>query len=118
MEIRCHLDESVNNAIANGLRLRGLDVTTSNDVGLVGSTDEQQLQHATSAGRVLVTHDDDFLTMHSRGVTHAGIAYAHPKRISIGQTIFALLAIHRSDTAESIHGRVVFLKPPDDDKVT
>ena len=35
MKIRFHLDESVNNAIANGLRLRGLDVTTSNEVGLV-----------------------------------------------------------------------------------
>ena len=89
MEIRFHLDESVNNAIANGLRLRGLDVTTSNDVGLVGSTDQQQLAHATHAGRVLVAHDDDFLTIHSRGVTHAGIAYAHQTRISIGQTIFA-----------------------------
>ena len=115
MEIRFHLDESVNNAIANGLRLRGLDVTTSNDTGLVGSTDEQQLEYATSAGRILVTHDEDFLKMHSRRVTHAGIAYAHQKRISIGQTIFALLALHRSETAESVHGRVVFLKPPDDD---
>ena len=61
MEIRFHLDESVNNAIATGLRRRGLDVTTSNDVGLVSSTDEQHLEHATNADRVLVTHDDDFL---------------------------------------------------------
>lgn len=59
MEIKYHLDESVNNAIANGLRLRGIDVTTSKAAGLVGATDPEQLHYANREGRVLVTHDDD-----------------------------------------------------------
>jgi hypothetical protein len=35
-EIRFHLDENVDSAIADGLRRRGLDVTMSNDVSLIG----------------------------------------------------------------------------------
>jgi hypothetical protein len=36
MRIRYHLDEHVGNAVAHGLRLRGLDVTTTKDAGLIG----------------------------------------------------------------------------------
>ena len=57
MEIRFHLDENVNGAIANGLRLRGIEVTTSNDVGLIGSSDESQLAFSRDNDRVLVTHE-------------------------------------------------------------
>ena len=38
--LRLHLDESVNPAIAEGLRLRGIDCTISRDVGLRGASDE------------------------------------------------------------------------------
>ena len=45
-KIKFHLDENVNNAIANGLRVRGIDVTTSSEQGLIGASDEQQLAYA------------------------------------------------------------------------
>ena len=111
MEIKYHLDESVNNAIANGLRLRGIDVTTSKAAGLVGATDPEQLRYANREGLVLVTHDDDFLETHAAGEPHAGIAYAHQKRLTIGQAVLALVALHRDRTAESIAGHVEFLQP-------
>ena len=36
MPIRYHLDENVDHAVARGLQQRGIDVTTSTDVQLVG----------------------------------------------------------------------------------
>ena len=53
--IRYHLDENVNHAIAHGLRLRGIDVTTATDAELLRATDEEHLAFAARTGRVLVT---------------------------------------------------------------
>ena len=44
--IRLHLDENVDHAVAHGLRLRGIDVTTTTDANLVGAADEEQLSFA------------------------------------------------------------------------
>jgi hypothetical protein len=63
--IRFHLDENVNHAIANGLRERGVDVTTSTDAQLIAAADEDQLFFATRDGRVLFTHEPIFLTRSS-----------------------------------------------------
>lgn len=41
-QIRFHLDENVDSAIADGLRRRGVDVTMPNDVGLIGASDEER----------------------------------------------------------------------------
>jgi predicted nuclease of predicted toxin-antitoxin system len=87
MEIRYHLDESVRNAVANGLAQRGIDVTTSADAGLIGATDAQQLAHALAETRVIVTHDDDFLRLHHHVAAHAGIAYCHQRNRTIGKII-------------------------------
>ena len=50
--IKFHLDENVSNAIAQGLRRRGIDVTTTPEVDLIGASDEEQLQFAVSQDRV------------------------------------------------------------------
>ncbi|MBV8677985.1 MAG: DUF5615 family PIN-like protein [Planctomycetaceae bacterium] len=44
--IRFHLDENCPTAIAEGLRRRGIDVTTTPEAGLIGATDEEQTAHA------------------------------------------------------------------------
>jgi predicted nuclease of predicted toxin-antitoxin system len=111
MEIRYHLDESVANAVANGLEQRGVDVTTSKAAELIGASDLEQLGYAREQHRVLVTHDDDFLRIHAAGVEHAGIVYVHQKRLTIGQTVLALFALQRLENAESMAGRVRFLQP-------
>jgi predicted nuclease of predicted toxin-antitoxin system len=61
--IRFHLDENVNSAITAALRRIGADVSTTASAGLIGSSDLAQLAFIQSEGRVLVTHDDDFLTI-------------------------------------------------------
>ena len=79
MQLRYHLDESVRNAIAEGLRKRGIDVTAPAEVDLIGASDEAHLRFARSEHRVLVTHDDDFLRLDHPGHEHEGIAYCHQR---------------------------------------
>jgi hypothetical protein len=107
--IRYHLDEHVDRAVAEGLHRRGINVTTTVEAALTGATDEQQLAFATANGRVCVTRDPDFLVLHSRGAIHAGIAYWHPKRLSVGQIVLDLTLLWRIATAEEVHGRVEYL---------
>ena len=40
--IRFHLDENVSNAIADSLRRRGIDVTSTPEEGLISASDEEQ----------------------------------------------------------------------------
>jgi predicted nuclease of predicted toxin-antitoxin system len=63
--IRFHLDENVSSAIADGLRRRGIEVSTTPEEGLIASSDEAQLAFALSQGRVIFTQDDDFLWLRS-----------------------------------------------------
>lgn len=108
-EIRYHLDENVHHAVAHGLRLRGVDVTTTTDAGMIGAADPDQLEFAGTEGRVLVTHDEDLLVLHSQGIEHAGIAYCHPGVRSIGQMILKLVDLRRNRTAEEMRGQLEFL---------
>jgi hypothetical protein len=46
MSDRYHLDEHIDPAVAAGLRGRGIDVTTSNDAGLLSADDVEHLRFA------------------------------------------------------------------------
>ena len=85
--LRFHLDENVDLAVSAGLRSRGMDVTTTEAAGLLGATDEAQLAFALRETRVIVTHDDDLLMLHSQGTPHAGIAFNTLRTRTIGQMI-------------------------------
>jgi predicted nuclease of predicted toxin-antitoxin system len=65
--IRFHLDEHVAHAVADGLRRRGAEVTTTTDAGLISPTDQQQFAYAHAQGRVMCTEDRDFLAMAATG---------------------------------------------------
>ncbi|MGK7936152.1 MAG: DUF5615 family PIN-like protein [Xenococcaceae cyanobacterium] len=92
-KIKFHLDENVSNAIANGLRKRDINVTTSPEEGLIGASDKEQLAFALSQQRVIFTFDDDFLSLASTGIEHAGIIYARQQRQSIGKIISDLILV-------------------------
>ncbi len=109
MQIRFHLDESIANAVANGLRRRGINVTTAKDAGLIGATDEEHLAFALAHERVVVSHDNDFLKLDHARRPHAGIAYCHQQARSIGELVLALAWLWRTRTAEEVHGKVEFL---------
>ena len=109
MDIQYHLDESVPNAIANGLRLRSINVTTTKDADLLKASDDQQLAYAHENHRVIVSFDDDFLVLASRGAEHCGIAYCHQRERSIGQVVNGLVSLWRQQTAEEMIGQIHFL---------
>jgi hypothetical protein len=107
--IRFHLDENCGKAIAEGLRRRGIEVTTTPEVGLIGATDDEQVEHARVNGRVLFTQDGDFLGIHRAGVPHNGIAYCPKESRSIGEIIQGLVDIWDLLEPEEMAGQVEFL---------
>jgi hypothetical protein len=55
MLIRRYLDEdAMDSDLVRALRLRGVDVTTALDVGLIGSADEAHLKFAIASERTLI----------------------------------------------------------------
>jgi predicted nuclease of predicted toxin-antitoxin system len=107
--IRFHLYEHIDGAIADGLRRRGIDVTTMAGVALCGTTDEEQLAFARAEARVMVTYDDDYLRLHQRGVPHAGIAFCRPQSRSIGEVLRSLMLIWAVMLPEEMENHVEFL---------
>ena len=61
-KIRFYLNESVNIAVASGLRRRGVHAITAKDSGNLGISDIKQLEYSSQNDLVIVTHDDDFLS--------------------------------------------------------
>lgn len=96
-------------ALADGLRRRGVAVSTAFEERLLGRSDVDQLAHARDHQCVLVTQDADFLRLHRQGVTHAGIAYYAPGSRSIGELISALVLIHEVLSTDEIAGEVEWL---------
>jgi hypothetical protein len=108
--IRFHLDENCSKAIAEGLRRRGVDVTTSPDVGLLGATDAEQASHALAAGRVVFTLDRDFLRINAARIAYAGIAYCSIDSRSIGEIIDGLVLIWEVLEPAEMQNHVEFLR--------
>lgn len=63
------MDEHVPKAVAEGLRRRGVDVVTVQEIGLQAADDQRHLERAAEEGRVVVTQDADFLRLHAAGVS-------------------------------------------------
>jgi uncharacterized protein with PIN domain len=92
--MRFHLDEHVDPAIAHGLRLRGIDVTTTEDANLLGAPDESHLEFARREGRIIFTNDSDFLRFASNDIEHSGIAYCARNARPIGHVVRHLCLMH------------------------
>ena len=107
--IRYHLDESVRTVLAVGLRSHGVDVTTTAEAALLGAGDEDHIAYALAQQRVIVTHDDDFFVLASRGVKHAGVCYCHQQKHTVGRLLQMLLLVHQCCTADQMRGHVEFL---------
>ncbi len=107
--IRFHLDEHVHPAIAAGLRLERVDVTTTRDAGLLRAPDTAHVAYALQSGRVIFTQDDDFLRLHAAGVEHRGIVYSAQQTRTIGQIIAGLVLIWEVYEPEEMVSRVEFM---------
>jgi predicted nuclease of predicted toxin-antitoxin system len=104
-----HLDEHIPPAVADALRSRGIDITTTADAGMVGTSDREHLAFAASAGRVVITQDVDFLRLHAEGTPHAGIAFWRQQTRTIGEVLRRLLLIHAAMSPDDMKNRVEYL---------
>ncbi|MBK7926489.1 MAG: DUF5615 family PIN-like protein [Bryobacterales bacterium] len=100
------MDEHISPALADALRHRGIDVTTTADAGLAGAEDREHLAFALRDGRVVVTRDVDFLRLHAEGLPHAGIAYWHTRSRGLGEVVRRLVSMHAALTPEEFQNRV------------
>jgi hypothetical protein len=107
--IRFHLDEDTDPAIAAGLRRHGINVTTSQEIGLLGALDPVQLAHAHAEERVLFTHNADHVALGAQGVEHSGIAYCHQRRRSLGEIVAGLVLIWEVCEPDEMRNRVEFI---------
>jgi hypothetical protein len=96
-------------AVANGVRRWGIDVLTAQEAGRCGYDDDEQLAFATGLGRVMVTFDVDYQTLHNAGASHAGIAWAPARKYSIGELISCLALVHGVYTADEMMNHLEYL---------
>ena len=107
--IRFYLDENVEAAVAEQLRLRGIDVVTARELGVLGDSDKNHLARATEMRRVLCTYDADFLRLASVGISHAGIIFGRWAAHGVGEWVKALALIHAVYTPEDMENHVEYL---------
>ncbi len=85
------MDVHVPQAIADGLRRRGVDVAIAREFGLEEVEDSELLDQATAMGRVLVSQDEDLLRearlRATSGTEFLGVAYGHQLEMSIGAAV-------------------------------
>jgi predicted nuclease of predicted toxin-antitoxin system len=112
-KIRIYANESVDVAIAEGLKRRGLDASSSRDTGNLGLTDEEQLIYASKEKAAIFTHDTDFLRIAARwmeeGKIHYCIIYCHQKSYPIGECLRKLRVLASVLSAEEMINHIEFL---------
>lgn len=113
MSLALYFDEHVHRAIADGLRLRGVDVLTIQQDGRRSLPDPQVLDRATELGRVLFSQDDDLLAEARRrqrlGQPFVGVIYAHSLHVTIGDCVRDLELIAKISFPEDLANQVQFL---------
>ena len=100
--------------LVQAFRLRGADVQTALEAGLVAQPDREHLAHAAREGRVLYTFNvGDFMRLHgeylSAGRAHAGVIFGDPQRFGVGEQMRRLLRIIALRSAEELRGGYEFL---------
>ncbi|MFC3956995.1 DUF5615 family PIN-like protein [Halovivax cerinus] len=97
-----YCDEGIWIPVADGLSRRGWTVHTVRGEGKLGEPDRDHLSYARQNDWILVTFDDDFLSLvETNELAHAGIIYVQQAGRDIGSVV------------KSIDGRLETLSPDD-----
>lgn len=108
-KVRFYLDENVPVAIAEQLHRRGIDAITARDLGLLGESDINHLKRASAEGRVLCTHDADYLEMAFAGVEHVGIIFGQQDQHGVGEWVRFLELVHGVCTPEELKNQLEYV---------
>lgn len=107
--IRFHLNEHIPQAVADGLRRRGIDVTTTSDADLLSAADVEHVRFALTETRVIFTQDSDYLRLAALGAEHCGIVYCPQQSLSIGEIVRSLTLFWEVMEPDEMKGRVEYL---------
>jgi hypothetical protein len=107
-------EDSMDTDLVRALRLRGVDVLTARDVGLIAQPDADHLDYAVAEGRALYSFNvADFMMLHreriAAGEHHAGIILAQQQRYGVGEQMRRLLRLIGTKPAERMYDSVEFL---------
>lgn len=108
-----YFDHNMQDAVAAALRSRGIDVLTAWEDHYDHEPDDIVLQRAQALGRVLVTHDQDYLKLahdwQSAAQPFAGIVFCHLSQSPIGLLISELELVAQTMTADELANTVVWI---------
>ncbi|ELZ40575.1 hypothetical protein C463_14735 [Halorubrum californiense DSM 19288] len=83
-----YCDESIWIPVADGLRRRGWTVHTARDEDTLGTADREQLRYTVENDWILLTFDDDFLSLvKGRELPHRGLIYVRQAGRQIGDVV-------------------------------
>lgn len=108
-KIRLYFDENMPEEAATQLTSHGIDVLTTQKAKRCGADDIDQLYFAAGQGRVICSHDKDFLELARADHAHGGIAFIGYKSQEIGALVRALRELHRNETAENLNNSLRYL---------
>jgi hypothetical protein len=107
------MDVNVRSAVTIGLRMRGVDVLTSQEDGTRTLSDSDLLDRAADLERLLFTHDDDLLReaamRHRSGRAFGGVVYSHQLNATVRECIDDLDLIAKATSFEEWSDRIEFL---------
>lgn len=80
--LKYYTDAHISRQVVAQLRYRQVDVIRCQEVDLTNASDSMHLEYAANHGYAVVTHDDDFLIIHSnwrrQSRTHGGVFFVQP----------------------------------------
>lgn len=115
MKIRLYFDEdTMDKDLVHAIRVRGADVLTALEAGMIERDDSNHLAYATAQGRVLYSYNvGDYHLLHTQALVqareHAGIILAKQQKYSLGEQVRRLLKLVGYQTAEEMRNSLLFL---------
>jgi predicted nuclease of predicted toxin-antitoxin system len=106
------MDEHVRRSITIGLRLRGVDVLTTQEDNRTATPDLLLLDRALELKRVMFSQDQDFLIeahrRQSTGIPFAGVIFAR-QLVAVGDCVRDLEIIAKASDPEDLANRVEYI---------
>ena len=111
-KISLYLDEHIQSSLPEALRLRGIDILTTQEAGEIGLNDYDQLNYAGEKSRVLLSYNKgDFARIHhefmKNNKPHAGIILSN--QLPVGQVLKRLMRLYFTLSKEEMRNRLEYL---------
>jgi predicted nuclease of predicted toxin-antitoxin system len=107
--MRIYADENVWKPVVTGLRRRGWDISSVFREETTGDSDREHIERAAANDWVLLTFDDDFLSLAAETtIDHAGIVYIEQYGKEVGELVQRIDATLRHHEGRDLTGEIVY----------